>query len=96
MPGIRLHPNYHGYPLVHPDFAAALSLAAERKLIVQVVAIMEDARMMHPLMRVPPVDIAPLASIVAKIPDLKLVLLNATSAANRTDKLFRALDAGKV
>lgn len=96
MPGIRLHPNYHGYPLDHPDFAAALQLAAERKLIVQLVVIMEDARMMHPLMRVPPVDIGPLANVVAKILGLRLVLLNATSAANRTDKLFRILEAGEV
>lgn len=96
MPGVRLHPNYHGYPLDHPNFVCLLKAAAERKLIVQLVVLMEDARMMHPLLRVPPVDLTPLQQVVAKTAGPKLVLLNATSTANRTDKLFRLLESGEV
>lgn len=96
MPGIRLHPNYHGYRLDHPNFSRLLKVAAERELIVQLVVLMEDARMMHALMRAPPVDITPLQQIVALMPSLKLMLLNATSTANSTDKLFRLLESGEV
>src|SRR3954463_6673658 len=96
MRGVRLHPGYHNYTLGHPNFSRLLVAAGERKVVVQVVILMEDARMMHPLLRVAPVDIGPLEKLVSQTPGLRLVLLNALTSASRTDKLYRLTNAGDV
>jgi predicted TIM-barrel fold metal-dependent hydrolase len=77
MPGIRLHPNYHGYGLDSADFSKLLYGAAARGLLVQIVVRMDDERTQHPLVRVPPLDPAPLATL--SVPGLRLMLLNASA-----------------
>jgi predicted TIM-barrel fold metal-dependent hydrolase len=95
MPGIRLHPGYHGYRLDSPHFARILQLAAERRLVVELVLAMEDERMMHPLLRAPAVDTAPLAPAVRQAPGVRLVILNGLGALPR-EPLPALLDAGEV
>lgn len=77
MPGLRVHPNYHNYTLRDPDFERLLRVATERGLIVQIAAWMEDERCHIPLMRVPTVDLSPLAALMEKYPAAKVQVLNA-------------------
>jgi predicted TIM-barrel fold metal-dependent hydrolase len=95
MPGIRLHPNYHGYRLDDPVFAELLKLAAERRLIVQLALAVEDPRTQSPLLRVPAVELAPLAAAVKATPGLRLELLNCTSQIGREEYAV-ALASGDV
>lgn len=80
MPGIRLHPNYHGYTLDRPEFAKLLKLATERKLLVQICMSLEDERQQHPVFRVPHVDAGPLAELIKATPGLRVQLVNAFRA----------------
>lgn len=95
MPGIRVHPNYHGYKLDDPSFARLLKIAAERGLIVSLIVQMEDERMMHPLLRVRPVDLQPLAELVKTTVNLRLVVLN-VGRLLRNEPLTQLLGAGEV
>jgi predicted TIM-barrel fold metal-dependent hydrolase len=95
MPGIRLHPGYHGYRLDNPAFGELLALAQRRGLIVQLVVRMEDPRTHHPLIRVPDVDTGPLPDLLAARGKLKLVLLGALQTV-RGDALGRLVRAGEV
>lgn len=96
MPGIRLSPDYHGYGLKQSEFARVLAAAAERGLIVSFAAQMEDARMMHPRLRVPVMSLEPLVEVVEKTPGLKLVLLNALRRSVSGTLLDRLMKAGEV
>ncbi len=95
MPGIRLHPGYHGYKLDDPVFARLLDLAGYRNLIVQLAVLMEDERTQHVEMRVPHVDVTPLVSLLASRPGVRMVLLNWFRGV-KTPLLSKLAAAGRV
>ena len=95
MPGIRLHPNYHQYALTSPEFAEILHVTATRGVILQIAVSMEDTRTQHPLVRVPPVDLAPLPQLVKNEPSARLTLLNWWSALRR-QPLNAFVEAGSI
>jgi predicted TIM-barrel fold metal-dependent hydrolase len=96
MPGIRLHPDFHGYTFAHPEFVALLKESARQNLVVQIALMMEDPRTVHPLLKdLPKVDPTPLAGVVARVPGLRLVLLNAHGLL-RGEALTQLLASGNV
>jgi uncharacterized protein len=95
MPGVRLHPNYHGYQLDDPAFGRLISKAIGRGLIIQIAFHMEDERMMHPLMRVEPVNAKPLADLLPQWSRARVVLLNAMNIVD-VDLLTRLLSLAEV
>ena len=76
MPGIRLHPNYHGYTLADPKFDQLLKLATKAQVFVQIAAILEDTRTQHPMLQVPDVDLSPLPDLMRKNARAKVQILN--------------------
>lgn len=76
MPGVRLHPNYHGYTLKDPVGVETLEAIRKRGLAIQIALSMEDDRTQHPLLRVPPVDPSPLADLLPRLAGLRLMILN--------------------
>lgn len=76
MPGVRLHPNYHGYELSDPSFRQLIQDAAAANRFVQIAVTMEDTRTQHPLVRVSEVDLNPLADILKQIKNARIQVLN--------------------
>lgn len=76
MNGIRLHPNFHGYQLDDVAARELLGTAAERGIAVQIAAMMEDDRTVHPLVRVTMADLKPLPGLCAAIKGLRVQLMN--------------------
>ena len=95
MPGIRLHPNYHGYELNDPVFAELLHLAAARRMLVQLAVRMEDERTQHPLMRVPPVNISPLSDGISAERGARVIILNYNPLEN-LDLAQKLASTGRV
>jgi uncharacterized protein len=74
MPGIRLHPNYHGYTLYNPRFANLLTLASQRNLVLQLVAVLDNKP--HKWLSPPTtsVDLKPLSKVAANLTGLRLLI----------------------
>lgn len=83
MPGIRLHPNYHGYTLDDPRFAAALASASKNNLLVQLVAALDDQPHKWLSPRTKHVDLKPLPQVAAKVANLR-VLVSGTADISET------------
>lgn len=77
MAGIRIYPGYHDYLLSSPQFERLLSLATQRRLLIQVTLSLEDTRTQHPRWRVEDVDPNPLPALLSRHPNARLMLLNA-------------------
>ena len=76
MPGIRLHPNYHGYTLDDPRFRRLLELATAAGRFIQIAVTMEDSRTQSSLVQVADVNLVPLIKLVKEIPAARVQILN--------------------
>ncbi len=76
MPGIRLHPNYHGYTLEDPGFNRLVELATSAGRFIQIAAAMEDTRTQHALVQVPDVNFAPLVKLMKVMSGARVQILN--------------------
>ncbi len=95
MPGIRLHPNFHGYAIDDPRLKQLLEDAQQRGLIVQLAVCMDDTRVQHHLMQVEDVDVEPLPAVLQEVPNLRFILVNALRVVMQPT-LGRIVKAGNV
>jgi predicted TIM-barrel fold metal-dependent hydrolase len=91
MPGVRLHPNYHGYKLDDPRFVRLIELATKAGRFVQLVTVLEDTRTQHPLVRVADVDLTPLPKFMSQVEGARIQLLN-HRPSTATLKIFAKID----
>ena len=90
MPGIRLHPGYHGYGLDDPGFAELLGMAAEAEIFVQIAVALEDTRTQNDIARVPDVDL----SVMPDPGNCRVQLLNWKPRGEVPPKVF--LDSARI
>ena len=76
MPGIRLHPAYHGYDLNDPDFLKLISEVSKRDLLVQIAPHMEDRRTQHPEVVIQPTNPTPLMKLLPRFKNLRIQITN--------------------
>jgi predicted TIM-barrel fold metal-dependent hydrolase len=76
MPGIRLHPDYHGYTLDDPRFTRVLDLAAAGGLIVQLVACLENRQTYLLSPPTTQVDLKPFVDTVTPNKKLRVLIAN--------------------
>ena len=76
MPGLRLFPGYHGYKLGDENFSKLFARAVARKLILQIVADLEDERLQPKEATAPHTDAKPLLALLKATPGARVVLLN--------------------
>lgn len=88
MPGIRLHPNYHGYTLADPRFTELLRRSASADRFVQIACSMEDTRTQHSLVQVADVDLVPLPKLVRQIAGSQVQVLNYRGRGNAHAELI--------
>ena len=93
MPGIRLHPNYHGYKLDDQRFIRLLAEAYKRKLRVQIVCWLDNAQHYYLQRLTPVVEISPLIAAARQFSELRLVLANAIYTSKNKDTLIHELAA---
>lgn len=75
MPGIRIYPTYQSFDLDHPEFVEFLRIISRRKLILQIVGDMEDARTIHPIVMVRNMNVDVLVDALKKVPDARVQVL---------------------
>jgi len=76
MPGMRLHPNYHGYQLNDREVQKLFGMAAERGMFIQIAMRMEDVRTQHSLVKVPDVNFEALPKLMQQHSELQVTILN--------------------
>lgn len=89
MPGIRLHPNYHGYSLEEPVVETLLRRATDQGLFVQIAAAMEDHRTQSSRVSVPDVALTALRELMPKVPGARVQVLNLRLRTSLIEPLAR-------
>lgn len=89
MPGIRVHPNLHGYRLDDPCFSQLLGRSAAANLFVQVAVTWEDSRTQPESIATSDVDIQPLPEVMAANPEARVQLLNSRLRGSQLADLAR-------
>ncbi|MFQ6099485.1 MAG: amidohydrolase family protein, partial [Armatimonadota bacterium] len=81
MRGVKLYPNYHDYLLADEAVTTFLEAARDLDPVVVLVVRVEDERLHHWRMLVPPTPIPDIAETIRRHPDLRFLV----SGANRAE-----------